>query len=76
MQPLKNIVHCECHSYNNKLDPNSFYLDLDSDVSTHHGSGGPRNPWWAGWARWAWLGNHLNLSTIEMTRVKQEQKAH
>lgn len=61
---------------NNKLELNSFYLHLKSDVSTHHGSRGTGNSWWAWWARRAWLGNHLNLSTIEMTGLKQEQKAN
>lgn len=67
------IVSVTATGANNKLDMNSFHLDLERGISTHHGSWGPGNPWRARWARWAWLGDHLNLSTVEITRVKREQ---
>ncbi len=71
--PWKTLctVSVKATGADNTLELNSLYLDFKVDLSTHHG---PRNPWWARWARWAWLWNHLNLMIIEMTEVKQEQR--
>lgn len=41
------------------------------EISTHHRSRRPGNPWWASWA---WLRNHLNLNTIAIRKVKRFTK--
>ena len=72
--PWKTLctVSVKSEGEKNKLEVYTLYPDLDSDIIAHHGSRGPR---WARWTRWAWLGDHLNLRTSEMTWVTQEQIA-